>query len=394
MFGDTVVVDSLDQARRLMGGVRLVTGSGELIEASGAMVGGTIEVNQLKFGQSAKGKLELLAEQMPKAMDHSASLDAQIKVLRPEIADLEAKIRELSGSGSSNSIKIEALDNNLKEARTKLSKAKDDLEAMTKERSVADASVIKLMTDIDSMQRTTGEERMKREASRKRLMEIAPKELTDKLRALQAELLTINTELSKMTSERDTGSTEVSLYRKRLEELDTFDREMVEKDRTIRTSVEEAKVREAKLRIDLAAMKKIEESMGNEMNGLRAKKDQAFREKTRLEGERDSVQTKVETSGDFILQLKTKQAAIEASLKELDAEIHQHNLPAKQPLPAMDEIKSEITRCETTHGHHGQRQPQVHRGLTSRRTPGTSSSRARSSAWRTSATTSSSSPTS
>ena len=61
-----------------------------------------------------------------------------------------------------------------------------------------------------------------------------------------------------------------------------------------------------------------------------------------------SVQTKVETTGDFIVQLKTKQAATEASLKDLEAEIHQHNLPARRPLPSMDEIKSEITRCRTT----------------------------------------------
>ncbi len=347
VFGDTVVVDSLDQARKLMGGVRLVTGSGELIEASGAMVGGTIEVNQLKFGQSAKGKLELLAEQMSKSMDRSASLDAQIKILRPEIAELEAKIRELNGSGSSNTIKIEGLENNLKEARTKLTKVKDDLEKMVKERAIADSNLTKLTADIEVMLRATGEERMKREAARKRLMEIAPKELTDKLRALQAELLTINTELSKMTSERDTGSTEVSLYKKRLEELDSFDREMMEKDRTIKTAVEEAKVKESKLRVDLAAMKKIEDSMGSEMNSLRTKKEQAFKDKTRLEGERDTVQTKVETSGDFIVQLKTKQAAAEASLKDLEAEIHQFNLPVRRPLPAMDEIKSEITRCDT-----------------------------------------------
>ena len=240
------------------------------------------------------------------------------------------------------------MDSNLKEARAKLAKAKDDLEAMGREKSAADASMAKLTADIESTQRVTGEERMKREAARKRLMEIAPKELTDKLRLLQAELLTINTELSKMTSERDTGSTEVSLYKKRLEELDAFDREMMDKDRTIRAAVEEAKKKESKLRVDLAAMKKIEESMGNEMNTLRAKKDQSFKEKTRLEGERDTVQTKIETSGDFIVQLKAKQAATEASLKDLEAEIHQYNLPVKRPLPAMDEIKVRFTRCETT----------------------------------------------
>ena len=348
VFGDTVVVDDLDQARKLMGGVRLVTGSGELIEASGAMVGGTVEVNQLKFGQSAKGKLEQLAEQMSKAMDLSASLDSQIKALRPEISQLEAKIRELSGSGSTNTIKIEGLDSNLKEARGKLAKAKDDLETMAREKSNADASITKLTADIESMQRATGEERMKRETARMRLMEIAPKELTDRLRILQAELLTISTDLSKSTSERDTGSTEVTLYKKRLEELDAFDREMMDKDRNIKAAVEEAKAKEAKLRIDLAAMKRIEESMGNEMNLLRTKKEQAFKEKTRLEGERDSVQTKVETQGDIIVQLKTRQAATEASLKDLESEIHQYNLPAKRPLPGMDEIKSDIARCETT----------------------------------------------
>jgi chromosome segregation protein len=307
-----------------------------------------VEVNQLKFGQSAKGKLEQLAEQMSKAMDLSASLDSQIKVLRPEISVLEAKIRELNGSGSSNTIKIEGLDNNLKEARGKLAKVKDDLEVMAREKANTDASIVKLTSDIESMQRATGEERMKRETARMRLMEIAPKELTDRLRILQAELLTINTDLSKLTSERDTGSTEVSLYKKRLEELDAFDREMMDKDRSIKAAVEEAKTKEAKLRIDLAAMRRIEESMGNEMNLLRTKKEQAFKEKTRLEGERDSVQTKVETLGDIIVQLKTRQAAIEASLKDLEAEIHQYNLPAKRPLPGMDEIKSEITRCETT----------------------------------------------
>src|SRR3989442_15517002 len=43
VFGDTLVVQTLDEARKWMGGVRLVTIEGELIEASGAMIGGGLE---------------------------------------------------------------------------------------------------------------------------------------------------------------------------------------------------------------------------------------------------------------------------------------------------------------------------------------------------------------
>src|SRR5207247_3691627 len=53
VFGDTLVVQTLDEARKWMGGVRLVTIEGDLIEASGAMVGGEMERATVEFGPTA-----------------------------------------------------------------------------------------------------------------------------------------------------------------------------------------------------------------------------------------------------------------------------------------------------------------------------------------------------
>ena len=52
VFGDTVIVQDLTNARRLMGGVRLVTLDGQLIEASGAITGGLVERKEksISFG--------------------------------------------------------------------------------------------------------------------------------------------------------------------------------------------------------------------------------------------------------------------------------------------------------------------------------------------------------
>ena len=49
IFRDTLVVDTLQNARRLMGGLRMVTLEGELIEKSGAMVGGSVQSSGLSL---------------------------------------------------------------------------------------------------------------------------------------------------------------------------------------------------------------------------------------------------------------------------------------------------------------------------------------------------------
>ncbi|USR89614.1 chromosome segregation protein SMC [Phormidium yuhuli AB48] len=58
VFGSTVVFDSLDNARRLLGQARMVTLDGELLEASGAMTGGSQRrgASHLHFGNVDSGE--------------------------------------------------------------------------------------------------------------------------------------------------------------------------------------------------------------------------------------------------------------------------------------------------------------------------------------------------
>src|SRR5947208_7658242 len=53
VFGDTLVVQTLDEARKWMGGVRLVTIEGELIEAAGAKVVREMERTVVTLGLTA-----------------------------------------------------------------------------------------------------------------------------------------------------------------------------------------------------------------------------------------------------------------------------------------------------------------------------------------------------
>ena len=125
VLGDTVVVETLDQARKLMGGVRLVT-LGELLEASGAMVGGNIESSGLKFGSSARGKLDEVSEQLNKAIRSSEMLAEELRSIRSEVMAIEGKIRELNGVGGASQMTVKVLEDRRDELKNKLRSAKEE----------------------------------------------------------------------------------------------------------------------------------------------------------------------------------------------------------------------------------------------------------------------------
>src|SRR4030043_11882 len=100
VLGDTVVVKNLDEARKLMGGVRLVTLEGELAEASGAMVGGTLEKNMVKFGAPSENKIEKKAAELRNAIEESEKIQADLSQLRFDIAGLEKNIHEVTTKDS------------------------------------------------------------------------------------------------------------------------------------------------------------------------------------------------------------------------------------------------------------------------------------------------------
>ena len=73
VFGDTVIVNTLSDARRLMGGVRLVDMKGDLIEASGAMIGGSPPSERLSFGSADQQTLDEITRKLTAAIQSQDS---------------------------------------------------------------------------------------------------------------------------------------------------------------------------------------------------------------------------------------------------------------------------------------------------------------------------------
>jgi len=91
VFGDTLVADSIDAARKIRG-ARVVTLDGELFEAGGAIVGG--KFRDAKAGQHATAPAPISAPETAEYENAKRRLEAEIRQLRLDISSLESRLQE------------------------------------------------------------------------------------------------------------------------------------------------------------------------------------------------------------------------------------------------------------------------------------------------------------
>ena len=85
-LGSTVVVDTLDRARKLIGKYRMVTLEGELLDKSGAMTGGaTKKPSGRGFGAAVDDEIFRIRAHLGELLSEAATLDAGIKRLTEEV---------------------------------------------------------------------------------------------------------------------------------------------------------------------------------------------------------------------------------------------------------------------------------------------------------------------
>ncbi|MBD2423824.1 chromosome segregation protein SMC [Cyanobium sp. FACHB-13342] len=110
VFGDTLVFDTLANARRELGRCRAVTLEGDLLEKSGAMTGGSLQQrgSQLSFGRAQEGdeaaplrqRLLELGESLLACRRKEAELGQQLEALRPQLLEHQQRQAALEAERS------------------------------------------------------------------------------------------------------------------------------------------------------------------------------------------------------------------------------------------------------------------------------------------------------
>ena len=347
VLGDTVVVKNLEEARKLMGGVRLVTLEGELAEASGAMIGGTLDKNMTKFGAPSESKIEKKAAELRAAIEESEQVQAELAQLKTDIAALENAIRDTAAKDSGESVKIESIETKVKEFELKLKSIETDLDAKNKDLAETMDLIETTKKDLTAMDEEVKGTKKKKEQRDKKLLEATPHELSKQLKELEKSILDLSTSVNELSSQVQTNEKQMELVKTRKAELDAGIQQTLDKIKELEGKGKENEGKQVQLDTELKALQKMEREMGDELNSIRTKRDALYKKKTDTDANLEKVTTKVQTSCDFVMSLQTKTKEAEGKLRECEAEFTQYKeVKLPDEMPSMEDLKVTVMDCE------------------------------------------------
>jgi chromosome segregation protein len=304
VFGATVVVDTLDRARRLMGRYKMVTLEGDFVEKSGAMTGGS------------QGK---------KVRGFGVAVDDEIARVRAKLAELEAEAGEIEASIGRYAVAAEA-----KRA----------------ERSSIDEQVARYRMLVDEYQK-----RIEVLSGEKRTLEESLREMLDASKTGGEELARLEGDLERITGEIAQVSAEIDDLKKKLD--DTEVPELTERYESIRKTVEDIERRLRNKDADITDAKRERQHFANRIEELAAERSRLEAKNREIDDEITATQVQIEDQRCLIGELEARQKEFSDELAGLHekrdrilAEIRVLDQRALELSGAMERVRMQIVALE------------------------------------------------
>jgi len=347
VFGETVVMDDLGHARSQMGGVRLVTLSGDLIEATGAISGGYLDPAAQGRGADSAVELKRLGEEL-------RSKSAAETAARETLAKNAGRIRAVSEELATRSIQDQSqhssrqiLDKDLAAARARLTAARDRIHDAATAQKTAEAALAR----ADGTVREVGEAITELKAAIAKAQEEylgqLPESLGAKLRALQEAAQKTSEERVQTNGELEAVRASLSALLTSLEgrqrEFEAARASVAAKKKEIAQT--EKSVRAAKEALD--ALKSVESQQSEAQKAQGEKKRTFEEERVTLSRRLGEAQANLETRRSLLTQEETRLAVAEAKFRELEEALKQYPDPEPDEKPmSVDELKRKIASLE------------------------------------------------
>jgi len=347
VFGDTLVVQTLDEARKWMGGVRLVTIEGELIEASGAMIGGDMERSTVKFGPSVASEMEKIAEKLRDAQAHGETVANRLDELRKELLELEGEIKESGGRSGAVEVKTSTLEAKRKEFAAKVATADKDLKDRKGRFEEAQKTATRIEEDLAKFTNALEALKGKRDERKKAVIAATPQQISSRMKELMSRRATLAEELSGLRSKLEAMATQTTFLEERRTEVGARVTALDGQRKAHEKRIDGFQESLGRLETEIRGLEKTEAQMGKKVKDVQDARDGAYKEKTDREADLDKVTHKIETKEDFLLKMETELKVQEEQLAEAERIMREMAIELREGrLPSLEELKTTISECD------------------------------------------------
>jgi chromosome segregation protein len=347
VFRDTLIVDTLTNARRLMGGLRMVTLEGEVIEKSGAMVGGSQQQKSgLSFAASEKDKLVKIAEKITeldskrsnaiKKLDqvegHVAQINREIHEHDKEISKKQMQLEEISGRGERLEQLIEAKSQELAEIEDARKQLREEMDSTLTKKQEQEELVVSLEKDIEVLEE-------KLEGSEVPELNRQAEQLDEEIRRLDGRVRDIDSTLNALNLDRDYASNKIEENRELIKSMD-------EKKSTHKQRVSELKNKIAELEELLKEKQQREMELADELKELQQERTRLHDEHLALKKEFDKFKARFDEGNRQMMALNATKEALDEQVNDLTEEIQRRGIEETEEVPNYETVRTRIASIE------------------------------------------------
>jgi chromosome segregation protein len=347
VFRDTLIVDTLENARRLIGGLRMVTLEGEVIEKSGAMTGGSMGRNSgLSFAAAEKDKLFKIAEQLTefesrrntaiKKLDavegHIADLKREIHEFEKEISKKEMIFEEIGGRAERLTQLIEAKNNELEQIEGERAKLREEMEQVASRKVEVEGRSKELEAEIAVLDEKLSDSEvpeLNKQADR----------VDEELRRLDGRIRDIEADINALNLDHEYAS-------KKIEDDRQLIKEMEGKKSTHRERVAGFKAKIAELEFNLEEKQRREKELTEELRDMQQKRALKQTEYNLAEKDFASVRSKLDDADKAMMVLEATRDALVDQTKDLKEELVRRGIEEVEDVPNYETVSTRIASIE------------------------------------------------
>lgn len=347
--GDTIVVEDLESAKKLIGKYRMVTLQGELLEKSGSMTGGTRLRTGLSFSQNDDEELNKFKDRLKEMEQKLASLENKKTSLEAKLEDVRGKYSDSMSEFSKSKVELDNMNQNyanseniLKEKADFIASAEPKIVDLNNKLDKLEEKNVKIYDDMATCQEAIDE-------VEKLINDKDLKDLKEKTEGVENEIKRLQTKL--MTAENDKNelnrqiSFHENLIETKTEEITNIDHNNVkleEDKKRYQNDIVELNKKMEELHEQIV---QIEEKLGK----LLKERDEINAELIELEKQKHIKAADIERIAEQIESFKARRRELEPQLDNAkkDLEDAGEDVAKLEPIEiSIEEITSKIQRLE------------------------------------------------
>lgn len=348
-LGETLVVDNMETAKKLMGKYRIVTLDGEIFEKSGAITGGAKRKNQMTFGKMDDKELETFKTRLiefektyQELLKRKDELERKLDKIRNDFSNASnsyngAKI-ELNALVQNNSKSNEILDN----LNKKISEIEPEIKTLN---SKLDKLEEKHVNILDKISKLTDEikevEKFIDEGELNKLKHLT-KGVEDEIKQTEKSILNVENEIL-----RDNQN--IIFYDKMIEQKEIDINKLQQDNINLKADKEKFEAEIKVLEKDLAELEAQIIELGKNLVELQNLRQNIQDDLLKAQNSKNLIQNEIERIVEQIESSKVRRAEIEPQFKEVHDELKEKGVDVNSIEPSFmstDEITSKIQKLQ------------------------------------------------